>query len=266
VTEVPEHLLKRSKDRRTSLDGGTPAADAAPAAESAPVEKATAAAAAAPAAVAPAAAPEPVPPYVEAAIKRKKIPFWAMPVLAFLPLWAVIYIGGLSPASSGEPSQLATGATIFAANCAGCHGAGGGGGVGRVMTDGALVATFPDILGQLEFVWIGSNGTGPAGTPYGDPAREGGQHKTLSYNGNPMPNFDKSLSQAELLAVVRYEWETLSGGKTTEDATGNMTYGDGKPMLNAAGELITPEGTPLFDPSGKLTIQPNWTMPVGSKS
>jgi hypothetical protein len=81
-----------------------------------------------------------------------------------------------------------------------------------------------------------------------------------------MPNFDKSLSQAELLAVVRYEWETLSGGKTTVDAEGNITYADGKPMLNEAGELITPEGTPLFDPTGKLTIQPNWTMPVGSTS
>lgn len=267
MTEVPEHLLKRSKDRRTSLDGGTPAAsEAAPAAESAPVEKAAATAAAPAAAITPAAAPEPVPPYVEAAIKRKKIPFWAMPVIAFLPLWAVIYIGGLSPASSGEPSQLAAGQTLYVANCAGCHGAGGGGGVGRPMNDGALTATFPDILGQLEFVWLGSNGTGPPGTPYGDPAREGGQHTTLSYNGNPMPNFDKSLSQAELLAVVRYEWEGLSGGKTTVDAEGNITYGDGKPMLNAAGELITPEGTPLFDSSGKLTIQPNWTTPVGSQS
>lgn len=265
MTEVPEHLLKRSKDRRTSLDGGTPdAAEAAPAAESASVEKATAAAA--PAAVAPAAAPEPVPPYVEAALKRKKIPYWAMPVLAFLPLWAVIYIGGLSPASNGAPSQLATGQAIFSANCAGCHGAGGGGGVGRVMTDGNLVATFPDIIGQLEFVWLGSNGTGPAGTPYGDPAREGGQHKTLSYNGNPMPNFDKTLSQSQLLAVVRYEWETISGGKTTADAAGNITYGDGKPMLDAAGELITPDGKMLFDPAGKLTIQPNWKTPVGSKS
>lgn len=141
MTEVPEHLLKRSKDRRTSLDGGTPAADAAPAAESAPVEKATASAAAAPAAVAPAAAPEPVPPYVEAAIRRKKIPIWAIPVLAFLPLWAVMYIGGLSPAASGEPSQLATGATIYTANCAGCHGAAGGGGVGRPMNEGNLVKT-----------------------------------------------------------------------------------------------------------------------------
>ncbi len=266
MTEVPEHLLKRSKDRRTSLDGGTPAADTAPAAESAPVEKATATAAAAPAAVAPAAAPEPVPPYVEAAIKRKKIPIWAMPVLAFLPLWAVIYIGGLSPSSNGAPSQLATGAAIFSANCAGCHGAGGGGGVGRQMNEGNLVKTFPDMIGQLQFVWLGSNGTGAAGTPYGDPAREGGQHKTLSYNGNPMPNFNKTLSQAQLLAVVRYEWESISGGKTTEDATGNITYANGKPMLNAAGELITPEGTPLFDANGKLTIQPNWTTPVGAKS
>ena len=54
-----------------------------------------------------------------------------------------------------------------------------------------------------------------------------------------MPNFDKSLSQAELLAVIRYEWETLSGGETTVDADGNITYADGKPMLNAAGELMT---------------------------
>jgi len=37
-------------------------------------------------------------------------------------------------------------------------------------------------------------------------------------------------------------------------------------MLDAAGELITPEGKLLFDPAGKLTIQPNWTTPSGSKS
>ena len=265
MTEVPEHLLKRSRDRRSADGGG----DASPS-DSAPTEATTssatpapAAAAAAPAAAAP-AAPEPVPPYVEASLRRKKVPFWAWPVLAFLPLWAIIYIGGLSPAASGEPSQLATGATLFSANCASCHGAAGGGGVGRPMNEGNLVATFPDIIGQLEFVWVGSNGTGPAGTPYGDPARPGGQHTTLSYNGNPMPNFDKSLTQAELLAVVRYEWETLSGGTVVEDADGNMTYADGKPMLNAAGELITPEGEPLFDAEGKLTIQPNWTTPTGS--
>jgi mono/diheme cytochrome c family protein len=269
VTEVPEHLLKRSRDRRGALggEGGDAApADEAPAGASAAVEPARASAAAATVAALPATAPEPepVPPYVEAAIKRKKVPFWAMPVLAFLPLWAVIYIGGLSPSSSGAPSQLSTGASVFSTNCAACHGSSGGGGVGRPMTDNNLVKTFPDIIGQLQFVAIGSVGTGPAGTPYGDPAREGGQHKTLSFNGQQMPAFDKTLTQAQLLAVVRYEWETISGGKTKVDAKGDITYPNGKPMLNAAGQLVTPDGQPLFDADNKLTIQPNWTTPTGS--
>ena len=266
MTEVPEHLLKRSRDRKAALGGGggEGAADTTPVAstETAPAAAATAAAPAA--AAAPVAVEKPKPPYVQAALKRKRIPIWAMPVLAFLPLWAVIYIGGLSPAASGAPSQLETGKALYATNCSSCHGAGGGGGVGRPMTEGNLVKTFPDIIGQLEFVWLGSNGTGPAGTPYGDPSREGGVHKTLSYNGNPMPNFDKTLKQAQLLAVVRYEWETLSGGKVKVDAKGDITYPNGKPMLNAAGELITPDGKPLFGSDGKLTIKPNWTTPTGT--
>lgn len=265
MTEVPEHLLKRSRDRRNALEGGGDDASSAPVpAAASATESAPVATAAAPVAAATPAVVEPPPPYVEAALRRKRIPIWVMPVLAFLPLWAIIYIGGLSPASSGEPSQLETGKAIYSANCASCHGSAGGGGVGRPMTDGNLVKTFPDIIGQLEFVWLGSNGTGPAGTPYGDPAREGGQHTTLSWNGNPMPNFDKALKQAQLLAVVRYEWEVLSGGKVTVDAKGDITYADGKPMLDAAGELITPDGELLFDPAGKLTIKPNWTTPTGS--
>ena len=267
MTEVPEHLLKRSRDRRNALGGGggDSGSESAPSsAAGTEIESAPAATAAAPVAAAVPAAVEPPPPYVEAALRRKRIPIWVMPVLAFLPLWAIIYIGALSPASSGAPSQLETGKAIYSANCAGCHGAGGGGGVGRPMVDKALVKTFPDIIGQLEFVWLGSNGIGPAGTPYGDPNREDGQHKTLSWNGNPMPNFDKALKQAQLLAVVRYEWEGLSGGKVTVDAKGDITYANGKPMLNAAGELITPDGELLFDPSGKLTIKPNWTTPTGS--
>ena len=267
VTEVPEHLLKRSRDRKAALGGGGDSGGDAPAASTPAVSESTEVApkAAAPVAAAtPAAAPEPVAPYVEAALKRKKIPFWAMPMLAFLPIWAILYVGSLSPASSRTPSQLSQGQTLFSAQCAGCHGGGGEGGVGRPMNNGNLVATFPDIIGQLEFVWVGSAGTGPAGTPYGDPNREGGQHKTQIYNGNLMPNFDGSLTQAQLLAVVRYEWEVLSGGKVKVDANGNMTYEDGKPMLNAAGQLITPEGQPLFGPDEKLTIQPNWSKPTGS--
>ena len=82
-----------------------------------------------------------------------------------------------------------------------------------------------------------------------------------------MPAFDESLTQAELLAVVRYEREVLSGYKVDPaqiDATGRLTYGNTSPLLDAEGLLITPEGEPLFDENGKLTVQPNWAMPVGS--
>ena len=74
VTEIPEHLLKRSKERRGALAGET--GDAAPAA---PAASAPAVAKAAPVAAAPAAPPppKPDPAYVTAAKTRKKIPFWA---------------------------------------------------------------------------------------------------------------------------------------------------------------------------------------------
>lgn len=271
MTEVPEHLLKRSRDRRAAGGGGSesasPAASDAPASsEVAPVG---ATAAAAPAAASPGVPepPAPLAPYVEAALTRRKIPIWVMPVIAFLPLWAIIYLGGLSPASTGEPTQLELGQEIYAAQCAGCHGAAGGGGAGRAFTNGDLAKTFPDIIGQLEFVWLGSNGTGPGGTVYGDPNREGGAHATLSYNGNPMPAFGEVLNQAELLAVVRYEWEVLGGGVVEAaqvDADGNLIYANGMPMLSDDGELLTPDGQPLFDAEGKLTIAPNWTSPTGS--
>lgn len=282
MTEVPEHLLKRSRDRRAALglgggggdEGGGDAAPTPAPADEPGGEVATtgATAAARPAAATPAEAaepapPEPKPPYVEAALKRKKIPIWVMPVLAFIPVWAIIYIGGLSKANTGQLTQLQVGQQLFAARCASCHGSGGGGGVGRPMTDQALIQTFPDVIGQLHFVWVGSNGIGPAGTPYGDPNRPGGQHKTLGYDGSAMPNFDKSLTQAELLAVVRYERETLSGWKLDPkmiNANGDLQYANGKPMLSATGELLTPDGKPLFNSDGSLSIQPNWTTPVGS--
>ena len=280
MTEVPEHLLKRSRDRRSALglgggdggDGGdaTPAA-AAPADEPGPgasVEPAAATAAAKQAAAVPAAAEPvaPVPLYVQNSLKRKKIPLWVMPVLIFIPVWAIIYVGGLSKAATGQPTQLEAGAALFAASCGTCHGSAGGGGVGRPMTDGALIATFPDIIGQLEFVHQGSDKTGPAGTVYGDPNREGGPHATQSFGGALMPSFGSTFTGAQLLSVVRYEREVLSGATidpTQVAADGSMLWPDGKPMLDASGALITSDGKPLFDADGKLTVEPNWTDPVG---
>jgi mono/diheme cytochrome c family protein len=278
VTEVPEHLLKRSRDRRAALglgggdggDAGGGAAAEAPAAGGEPGAAVEAAPTAAPAATAaaPPAEPEPAappPPYVEAALTRKKIPIWAMPVLAFLPVWAIIFLGGLSPADTGEPTQLELGQEIYTAQCASCHGGNGGGGVGRPLSNGDVLATFPDLIGQLEFVHQGSAGTGPEGTPYGDPNREGGQHATLSYNGNQMPAFGETLTGAELLAVVRWEREGIGGAEIAPeqlDADENMLWPDGSPMLDSTGQLITPDGEPLFNEDGTLTIEPNWTDPV----
>ncbi len=36
-------------------------------------------------------------------------------------------------------------------------------------------------------------------------------------------------------------------------------------MLDSSGKLVTPDGEPLFDADLKLTIQPNWTNPVGGR-
>jgi mono/diheme cytochrome c family protein len=276
VTEVPEHLLKRSQDRRSALglgggDGGGGGGDAAPAAAAPADEPApgTGVAPAAPSAPAKQAAsvpaevtpPEPPPLYVQAALNRKKIPFWAMPVLAFLPVWAIIWVGGLSPADTGEQGPLELGAEIYATQCASCHGGGGGGGVGRAFTGGELIATFPEITEQLEFVWVGSNGIGPAGTVYGDPNRAGGAHTTLSYNGNPMPAFQDVLTPEELLAVVRYEREVLGGEEVPADQLGDADqrfWPDGAVLLDDGGELVTPEGDPLFDEQGLLTVEPTY--------
>ena len=265
MTEVPDHLLQRSRDRRAALGlgGGDDGGGAGSAGETAPAASASSdvetTAAARPAAItpaeSPAAPPKPVPAYVQASLRRKKIPLWVMPVLAFLPLWAIVYVNTLSKAPSTTPTQAEAGTTIFAAKCSSCHQADGSGGAGRPLYQGSVVKTFPNIAEQLQFVWLGSNGTGPGGTPYGDPNREGGQHKTLSYNGNPMPNFKGALTQTELLEVVRHEREVFGAEKIDPKQVapdGSLLWPNGKPMLNAAGELIDPNGKPLFGTDGKL--------------
>lgn len=263
MTEVPEHLLARSRARRGALAGGGDAAPAAPEAAGGAVEPAAAAAApaAAPASAAPAATatavkePEPLPPYVEAAVNRKKIPYWAMAVLAFLPLWAILYAQTLTAPPVTAETQLVAGAAVFSGKgCAGCHGATGGGGSGRQLSDCQVIKTFPYIEQQLEFVKLGSAGF--EGQVYGNPDREGGAHVGGSF-GN-MPAFGAALTDKELLEVVRHEREDLGGEVVPDDriegnATEDLLWPNGEPMLDASGTLIDPEGNPLFDDTGHLT-------------
>jgi mono/diheme cytochrome c family protein len=211
LTEVPEHLLQRSRARRAALglggdagDAPAPAAAPARAAAATPAESAAAATPAAP--VAPAAPPPPerIPPYVEAAVRRKRIPFWMIPVLTMLPIWALMYALTLDKPSATTAGPVLEGATVYS-KCAGCHGGTGGGGVGPQLSGGAVIKQFPNIADHLSWVMEGSEGFRKAGL------KTFGTSKTSIDNG-VMPGW-ATLSAEDLIAVVRHERETLSGEK-----------------------------------------------------
>lgn len=232
MTDVPEHLLRRSRERRSAGGGGggddagaAPAAasDAAPPSDTpaTPSEATPVPATQGPVGTAaePAPPPPPPPPHVEAALRRPKIPVWAAPVLAILPLWALIYAGALTEPSEPLDPVLAEGQQIFAAQCAGCHGGSGAGGSGPPLTEVNL--TFSDPQQHLD--WI-VNGSPAPGTPYGDPDRPGGQ-KISQQGWGAMPGFGNVLTDEEIVAVARYEREVIGGEEESTLAEGEGVEG-----------------------------------------
>lgn len=225
MTEVPEHLLKKAAEARARRSGEGGDADAsspdAPAADATPASTAPVPAAAAVPAE-PEPEPEPVPDseWVAAAKTRKTIPVWVMPVLLFLPIWAIYYVGYLERPPAEGGLALEGGEIYSTAGCAGCHGGGGGGGTGRQLNEGEVLLTFPNgitadgydgLAGQLAWVANGSNGTRQdLGTPtYGDPARPGGAH-VIAENG-AMAGFASGLNVETLGAVVFHERSQFGG-------------------------------------------------------
>ncbi len=212
MTEIPEHLLKRSRERRAAMggddggsgdgggDSGGSSAAPAKAASSAPAP------ASMPAHPAPAedSPPPPPSPLVEAHEKRRKIPFWAMPVLAALPVWAYVFAGTLEPPPEGE-GPLTLGAEEYAvAGCAGCHGGGGGGGVGPAFTGGAIYETWPSFVDHFEWVRLGSQGWAEEHGP-----TYGANDKPV---GGGMPGYSADqLDDAHLIWVILHERATLGG-------------------------------------------------------
>lgn len=227
MTEIPSHLLDRTRSRRQALglpvaggDGGAasapggavavPAAGGVatsgganlpkgPAAPSGPIEKATPAA-------------KPPAPYIEAYHRRKKIPMWAMPVLAIMPLWAVLYAGTLEPPKSKTLSLVEAGAGVYsgAAGCSACHGAAGGGGVGPQLSGGAVVRDFKNPTDQVRWVILGS----------GD-ARGKALYESLGkVSKGGMPGFGKTLKLQEIVEAILHERVSLSGGKLTDEVEG----------------------------------------------
>jgi mono/diheme cytochrome c family protein len=234
VTEIPEHLLKRSKERRAAIGGeeapaateGAPAAEVAETTEVAPAP----AAAAAVATPEPTPVPEPMRPEVAAALGRKKIPFWAMPVLAALPLWAYVYQATLEPAPTGEVTPVEEGGEVYGgAGCGSCHGAGGGGTASAPSFDDVVEATFPDFRDHLLWVRVGNAGwfERAGGETYGVDEKP--------TNGGTMPAHP-NLTDQELAQVVLYE-RVQFGGMEEE--------GEDYELL-----LELAEGTTTFDDVG----------------
>ena len=210
MTEIPEHLLKRSKERRASLgdsDAGAAPSTATPATVAASTP-AVAAKAAAPAKSTPAVAkpPKPDPHYITAAKTRKRIPFWAMATLSLLPIWGFMYVQGLKPESKVVAGPIGSGQKIYS-SCASCHLANGAGGSGRSFQAGSLQKTFPHIEDMLNLVYTGSQAYQISGVgAYGDASLN-----HLGYNGAYMPSQKANLTEAEILAVVCHERYDLAG-------------------------------------------------------
>ena len=218
MTEIPEHLLRRSRERRAALglssgEGGEPAESGTttpavteaptPARAAASTEVATTAEAPVPAVM-----EEPAPTYIAPprGPHKTRVPYWVMPVLIAIPLWAFLYPAAFTSHKQAVVTDpLVLGQQIYtSAGCAGCHGATGGGGVGPALHGGQAKLTFPNIQDQLNWVKNGSQSLAP-GTKYGDPNRPGGQREAKG----DMPAFGSTLSPQQIQDVVLYEREKL---------------------------------------------------------
>lgn len=262
MTEIPEHLLKRSRAAKgtpeTSGDAGSAveatSAAAAPAASGPPAI--AAAAAAIPKDAEPAPEPD-LPHYIVAAKKRKKLPFWSFLLVAALPLWAVSFAGTMQQPAVEDPLfQEAELAYLQTGGCSGCHGAGGGGGIGYKFSEGEVIKTFLEPIDMMAHIARGS--TAINDDQYGDPDREGGAHVAGARNQGAMPAMLGVLSMAELELVVFHERAILGGEDTSSEAYQEWIEhlrhaaeeGGGTKTTQEDLDLILTCANPTFTPGG----------------
>jgi len=218
LTEIPEHLLKRSKAARgkSTGDSGSESSETAAAESSAPVAASSAPASSGPGGLTATDAtvtfpnldsepepPKPEPAYVTAAKRRNRIPVWALPVVAALPVWALSFAGTMQQPEVEDPVFVDSAALYTEAGCAGCHGATGGGGVGYQLSGGEDLITFPKVIDQMVHVARGSAAI--AGESYGADGR-----RVAGDSGSQMPAQVGTLTRHELELVVFHERAVLS--------------------------------------------------------
>jgi len=263
VTEIPEHLLKRSRERRASggdssgASGGESSAAPVPAAAATPAVKA--AVPAEPVTVA--AVPDA--PHVAAAKSRGRIPYWAMATLSLLPIFLFMYVRGLQPQKAEASGPIAIGIENYG-SCASCHGADGGGGAGRAFSNMESLKTFPHIEDMLNWVYVGTEGYEAADVAtYGDPNREGGAHAPRSYNGSAMPaqgaSYGGALTEYEILGLVCHIRYDLAGA----DADGEWAE-EFEKWCSEESEIFTglQDGSLTFDTLPGVGTQPRLGTPA----
>lgn len=140
-----------------------------------------------------------------AAQTRQKIPVWAVPVLAMLPLWGVVYALTLDPPTPDEAGAFVQGAEIWSGPCAGCHGGAGGGqgAIPGVVGENDPNETFANPAHQVAWIALGSSGLQAAGFDTygpGTPIRGG------------MPGWMDTYSAEEIMSVVVHTRYTMNDG------------------------------------------------------
>lgn len=260
MTEIPEHLLKRSRAAKgtpePSGEASAGAVEATSTAAAAPAASGPPAIAAAAAAIPkdPEPAPEPdLPHYIVAANKRKKLPLWSFLLVAALPLWAISFAGTMQQPEVEDVLFEEAALLYNESGCAGCHGAGGGGGVGYKLSEGEVLATFPEPIDMLAHVARGSSAI--QGEQYGDPGRDGGA-RIAGATGGAMPQQLGVLSMAELELVVFHERAILAGEDTSSEVYQEWMEhmreaaeaGEGTALTDADLDLILACADPVYTP------------------
>jgi mono/diheme cytochrome c family protein len=224
LTEIPEHLLRRSRERRAALSGAEGAEGEAATEQAAAVTAETPAAAAPVLAGAPAPATQaggggstagrgqrPAPAEAEPLPRlpptRPKTPFWILPVLVALPIWGIVYLGAFGNRTKANVNDpVVAGATLFTNNCATCHGANGEGGVGPQLNGGQVLKVWPKLADHINWVHTG-------GEPY--IGKTIGAINIPVPANNVMPAFGMDhggpLTNQQIQDVVCYERVTFGG-------------------------------------------------------
>ncbi|MEX0768906.1 MAG: c-type cytochrome, partial [Microthrixaceae bacterium] len=150
---------------------------------------------------------DPVAPWVAAAQTRQKIPFWAIPVLALLPIWAAVYMLTLDTPTPTELGAYEAGSEVYNnKGCSGCHGATGAGNGNNPALIGptGAVETFNVPANMVNWIALGSAGFKAAGIEtYGDA-------DVVRPIGGGMPGWIDSLSATEIMETILHERSSLN--------------------------------------------------------